>query len=166
MGPFPPTFQITELLREHYPFLAGAASLKITCRGPACRTFHGRSADGIDRLRSRLAPIRSGRAKLTAVQRISEAGFVRGGRQPLKIDEQLCREQFEVWIERADQSQPAGFLRCRANDVTAVYMIGGTSFLPTIRKLFEGILGTVSIRVGEEFASVAEGLALYALELV
>ena len=51
-------------------------------------------------------------------------------------------------------------LRCRANDVTAVYMMGGTSFLPTIRKLFEGILGTVSIRVGEEFASVAEGLAL------
>jgi hypothetical protein len=45
-------------------------------------------------------------------------------------------------------------------------MMGGTSFLPTIRKLFEGILGTVSIRVGEEFAWVAEGLALYALELV
>jgi hypothetical protein len=164
-GSVSPTFQITELLRERYPFLAGSASLKITCRGPASRTFHGRSADGIDRLRSRLAPIRSGRA-INCGSEKSQAGFVRGGRQPLKIDEQLCREQFEVWIERADQSQPAGFLRCRANDVTAVYMMGGTSFLPTIRKLFEGILGTVSIRVGEEFAWVAEGLALYALELV
>src|ERR1044072_3251283 len=54
-GSVSPTFQITELLRERYPFLAGSVSLKITCRGPASRTFHGRSADGIDRLRSRLA---------------------------------------------------------------------------------------------------------------
>jgi len=44
-------------------------------------------------------------------------------------------------------------------------MRGGTSFVPTIRKLFEGIFGAVPIRAGEEFTSVAEGLALFALEL-
>ena len=52
-----------------------------------------------------------------------------------------------------------------ANDINAVYMTGGTSFVPTIRKLFEGIFGAVPIRAGEEFTSVAEGLALFALEL-
>jgi hypothetical protein len=40
-----------------------------------------------------------------------------------------------------------------------------TSFVPAIRKLFEGIFGAVPIRAGEEFTSVAEGLALFALEL-
>jgi hypothetical chaperone protein len=52
-----------------------------------------------------------------------------------------------------------------ANDINAVYMTGGTSFVPAIRKLFEGIFGAVPIRAGEEFTSVAEGLALFALEL-
>jgi hypothetical chaperone protein len=53
----------------------------------------------------------------------------------------------------------------RCSKLNPVYVPGATSFTPAIRKLFEGIFGAVAIRAGAEFTSVAEGLALFALEL-
>ena len=45
-------------------------------------------------------------------------------------------------------------------------MTGGSSFVPAIRRQFEIKFGPdVPIRAGQEFTSVAEGLALCALEL-
>ena len=46
-------------------------------------------------------------------------------------------------------------------------MTGGSSFVPAIRKLFAHKFGAEKpIRAGQEFTSVAEGLALHALELL
>ena len=45
-------------------------------------------------------------------------------------------------------------------------MTGGSSFVPIIRKLFAEKFGAATpIRAGQEFTSVAEGLAIHALEL-
>jgi hypothetical chaperone protein len=45
-------------------------------------------------------------------------------------------------------------------------MTGGSSFVPIIRKLFAQKFGAATpIRAGQEFTSVAEGLAIHALEL-
>jgi hypothetical protein len=52
----------------------------------------------------------------------------------------------------------------RCSKLNPVYVPGATSFTPAIRKLFE-IFCAVAIRAGAEFTSVAEGLALFALEL-
>ncbi|HZH84036.1 MAG TPA: hypothetical protein VFD87_12890 [Phototrophicaceae bacterium] len=52
----------------------------------------------------------------------------------------------------------------RCSKLNPVYLPGATSFTPAIRKLFE-IFCAVAIRAGAEFTSVAEGLALFALEL-
>ena len=51
-------------------------------------------------------------------------------------------------------------------DVDAIFMTGGSSFVPVIRRLFERKFGgEIPIRAGQEFTSVAEGLAIHALEL-
>jgi hypothetical chaperone protein len=45
-------------------------------------------------------------------------------------------------------------------------MTGGSSFVPAIRRLFTEKFGAATpIRAGQEFTSVAEGLAIHALEL-
>ena len=44
-------------------------------------------------------------------------------------------------------------------------MTGGSSFVPIIRRLFAEKFGAATpIRAGQEFTSVAEGLAIHALE--
>ena len=46
------------------------------------------------------------------------------------------------------------------------FMTGGSSFVPAIRGLFEQKFGAKTpIRAGQEFTSVAEGLAIHALKL-
>ena len=55
----------------------------------------------------------------------------------------------------------------RATNVDAIFMTGGSSFVPAIRKLFAQKFGAgTPIRAGQEFTSVAEGLAIDALELL
>jgi hypothetical chaperone protein len=50
--------------------------------------------------------------------------------------------------------------------VDAIFMTGGSSFVPVIRRLFEHKFGVETpIRAEQEFTSVAEGLAIHALEL-
>ena len=43
-------------------------------------------------------------------------------------------------------------------------MTGGSSFVQAIRRIFEEKFTGAPIRAGQEFTSVAEGLALHALE--
>ena len=45
-----------------------------------------------------------------------------------------------------------------------VFMTGGSSFVPAVRRLFEERFGEERIRCGEELTSVASGLALRALD--
>ena len=94
------------------------------------------------------------------------------GEAAVQIDQSISRTHFESWIDpELDQIR-----RCidrllttcnvAPQDVDAIFMTGGSSFVPAIRKLFENKFGNETpIRAGQEFTSVAEGLAIYALEL-
>ncbi len=50
-------------------------------------------------------------------------------------------------------------------DVDKVFLTGGSSFVPAVRKIFETRFGKKRIRGGNEFTSVARGLALKAMGL-
>jgi hypothetical chaperone protein len=41
-----------------------------------------------------------------------------------------------------------------------VFLTGGSSFVPAVRRIFESRFGADRIRAGNEFTSVARGLAL------
>ncbi len=51
-----------------------------------------------------------------------------------------------------------------AGDVDAVFLTGGTSFVPAVRRIFDARFGAERVRSGNEFTSVARGLALRAAE--
>ena len=88
------------------------------------------------------------------------------------IEKPISRPQFEGWIDL----EVSLISRCvdrllttcsvAPQDVDAVFMTGGSSFVPAIRKLFAQKFGAETpVRAGEEFTSVAEGLAIHALTL-
>jgi hypothetical chaperone protein len=49
-------------------------------------------------------------------------------------------------------------------EVDRVFLTGGTSFVPAVRRIFESLFGVERVRTGEAFTSVARGLALRAQE--
>jgi hypothetical chaperone protein len=83
----------------------------------------------------------------------------------------VSREEFEGWI--ADELR--SIERCvdrlladsnvLARDVDRVFLTGGTSFVPAVRQIFEVRFGASRVRTGNEFTSVARGLALRAQEM-
>src|SRR5271168_177506 len=80
------------------------------------------------------------------------------------------RAEFEAWI--ADDLQ--SIERCvdsllvssniAPRDVDRVFLTGGTSFVPAVRRIFESRFTSSRVRTGNEFTSVARGLALRAEE--
>jgi hypothetical chaperone protein len=46
-----------------------------------------------------------------------------------------------------------------ARDIDAVFLTGGSSFVPAVRRVFSSRFGDAKIRTGHEFTSVAMGLA-------
>jgi hypothetical chaperone protein len=89
----------------------------------------------------------------------------------MQIQLTVHREQFEAWIDREVKQIGECIDRMLAkcgvapNRIDTIFMTGGSSFVPAIRRLFERKFPNVAIRAGQEFTSVAEGLALYASEL-
>jgi hypothetical chaperone protein len=51
-----------------------------------------------------------------------------------------------------------------AAGVDRVFLTGGTSFVPVVRRIFSTRFGEEKLRGGNEFTSVAHGLSLRALE--
>jgi hypothetical chaperone protein len=51
-----------------------------------------------------------------------------------------------------------------ARNVDRVFLTGGSSFVPAVRRIFASRFGEERIRGGNEFTSVAHGLALRAAE--
>jgi hypothetical chaperone protein len=78
------------------------------------------------------------------------------------------RPSFEEWIsEELGQIATCvdGLLSSSGvhpKDVDMVFLTGGSSFVPAVRKIFESRFGEKRIRGGNEFTSVARGLALKA----
>ena len=87
----------------------------------------------------------------------------------LEIDTVAERSCFESWIagevaaiEGCVNSllESSGILPA---DVNMVFLTGGSSFVPAVRRVFERRFGADRIRTGNEFTSVAAGLALKAI---
>ncbi len=88
----------------------------------------------------------------------------------IDIEKSVARGDFEQWIGAEVSAIAACVDRLLANcniaahEIDAVFMTGGSSFVPAIRRIFENKFPKAPIRAGQEFTSVAEGLALHALE--
>jgi hypothetical chaperone protein len=89
----------------------------------------------------------------------------------MDLNSVVHRHDFELWIaEELTQIETCveSLLTTSgidARDVDMVFLTGGSSFVPAVRRIFELRFGQERIRTGNEFTSVAMGLALKALEL-
>jgi hypothetical chaperone protein len=88
----------------------------------------------------------------------------------LELRKSVTRAEFESWIADDLQSietcvdglfTQAGVA---PSEVDRVFLTGGTSFVPAVRGIFERRFGADRVRSGNEFTSVARGLALRAAE--
>jgi hypothetical chaperone protein len=88
----------------------------------------------------------------------------------LELRMPVTRAEFESWIadELASiESCVDGLFAASGvgfSDVDRVFLTGGTSFVPAVRGIFERRFGADRVRAGNEFTSVARGLALRAAE--
>jgi hypothetical chaperone protein len=85
---------------------------------------------------------------------------------PVQIDRTVSRDDFESWIAddlasveaTADAAlQAAGVSR---SDITCAFLTGGSALVPAVRAVFARKFGADKLVGGEEFSSVAQGLAL------
>ena len=89
----------------------------------------------------------------------------------MDIVAEVRRSDFETWIEDDLQSIERcvdGLLatsNVAASEVDRVFLTGGTSFVPAVRRIFENRFTAERVRTGNEFTSVARGLGLRAQEL-
>jgi hypothetical chaperone protein len=80
----------------------------------------------------------------------------------------ITRAEFEGWIAEellSIETCVDSLLRSAAinrSEVDRVFLTGGTSFVPAVRRIFSTRFGEDRIRSGNEFTSVAHGLALRA----
>ncbi|MEO8369800.1 MAG: Hsp70 family protein [Candidatus Solibacter sp.] len=97
-------------------------------------------------------------------QLAAEFHFSDGG---IELHASVMRREFEEWIgeELAKIESCVDELLASAGavrgDVDMVFLTGGTSFVPAVRRIFEARFGA-RIRTGNEFTSVARGLAVKA----
>ena len=89
---------------------------------------------------------------------------------PVTIRKKVTRADFEKWIaeELASMSECVDRL-VRASglgfgDIDRVFLTGGSSFVPAVRRIFVDRFGDHKVTGGEELTSVATGLALRARE--
>jgi hypothetical chaperone protein len=84
----------------------------------------------------------------------------------LAIEADVAREEFERWIApdivrieaTVDQALSAAGVEARSID--RIFLTGGTSLIPRIRRLFTDRFGDDRIATGGELTSIAHGLAL------
>lgn len=100
-----------------------------------------------------------------STQETADFHFVEPG---LELRAQVTRKEFERWIEPdldairsaiEDVMTTAGL---EDGAVDRVFLTGGTSLVPAVRRIFEQRFGAGSVRTGDAFTSVAKGLALKA----
>lgn len=90
-------------------------------------------------------------------------------REGVEIDATFTREQFESWIAEELEAIEAALDEVLASsgiaakDVDRVFLTGGTSFVPAVRKIFERRFGGERFEAGDEFVSIANGLATIGL---
>jgi hypothetical chaperone protein len=85
---------------------------------------------------------------------------------PVIVDRMISRSEFEHWISEdvrkisttADRALEIANVKPR--DLTRVFMTGGSALVPAVQKLFAEKFGEDKLVGGDEFSSVAQGLAL------
>jgi len=88
----------------------------------------------------------------------------------MDIQSGVTRKQFESWIgedlQSIEQCVDGLFETTDISPKTVdrVFLTGGTSFVPAVRRIFETRFTAERVRTGDEFTSVARGLALRARE--
>ena len=93
----------------------------------------------------------------------SESALFRFEHSALTIEQRIKRADFEEWISpELDQIRGAvDRLTARTGlQIDRVFLTGGTSLVPAVRRVFEHLFGADKISGGDEFTSVARGLAL------
>jgi hypothetical chaperone protein len=96
----------------------------------------------------------------------AESAVLRFAHAGLAIEQTVTRADFEAWIApdllqmgaAVDRALAAAGLEPAAID--HVFLTGGTSFVPAVRRLFDVRFDADRVTAGGEFVSVAEGLAL------
>ena len=96
----------------------------------------------------------------------AESAVLRFAHAGIAIEQEVTRAGFESWIAgdlarigaAVDEALADSGLPAAAVD--HVFLTGGTSFVPAVRRLFEARFGAARVTAGGEFVSVAEGLAL------
>jgi hypothetical chaperone protein len=87
---------------------------------------------------------------------------------PLRVDATMTRSDFERWIGDELDAIATCVDRCLgragldARDVDRVFLTGGTSLVPAVRRIFASRFGEDRLAGGGELVSVASGLALRA----
>ena len=89
---------------------------------------------------------------------------------PVEISRVVSRLEFESWVARyleqieqcVDRLMSA--IAIDPHRIDSVFLTGGTSFVPAVRRIFTTRFGADRIHLGNEFTSVARGLALNAAE--
>ena len=90
---------------------------------------------------------------------------------PVDVVERLERGDFEDWVHEDVRAMAAcvdgllGGCGAAPGDVDSVFLTGGSSLVPIVRRYFERRFGAGRLRGGGELTTVAKGLALRALEL-
>ncbi|PTQ07874.1 hsp70 family protein [Sphingomonas oleivorans] len=88
----------------------------------------------------------------------------------LEIEAAVSREEFEMWIAEdvarmeatIDQALVAAGVQL--GDIDRVFLTGGTSLIPRVRRMFIDRFGAAAIESGGELTSIAHGLALIGQE--
>ena len=89
---------------------------------------------------------------------------------PVHLEDSLERWRFESWLQPDIQSIASCVKslftqhNVEYGDVGSVFLTGGSSFVPYVRRFFARTFGAEKLRGGEELTTVAKGLALRALE--
>ena len=89
----------------------------------------------------------------------------------VNLREQVSRARFESWIaEELAEIEGAVDRLLKQTGVSPaivnkVFLTGGSSFVPAVRRIFTSRFGEAKIESGGEFTSVARGLALRALDM-
>jgi len=90
----------------------------------------------------------------------------RPGASTIELNIPITRDQFESWITEdlaAIEHSVETLLKSsgvESRQVDRVFLTGGSSFVPAVRRIFTSRFGKDRIRGGNEFTSVAQGLAL------
>jgi hypothetical chaperone protein len=84
----------------------------------------------------------------------------------IRIDTEVTRAEFETWVApdivRIEETVDAAMVRAGVgtSGIDRVFLTGGSSYLPVIRRLFERRFGAEKLETGDQLVSIAAGLAL------